>query len=164
MQVFAAMPTGWASAPLVLQPEALLQRILHSPKAWSGPGSMACGWCGLVLPAMQELRSWLPAFVQLAHLPSDGRSEDSAAQDYLVRSQPAPACLSTMEAVARSASSHYSRRVFFTQESVLLGASGGRPWMGLGLQVTARQQYEVTIAAKRDPIQAKRRRIAGVLS
>ena len=54
--------------------------------------------------AMQELRSWLPAFVQLAHLPFDGTNEDSATQNYLVRSQPAPACLSTMEAVARSAS------------------------------------------------------------
>lgn len=52
---------------------------------------------------MQELQSWLPAFVQLAHLPFDGRKEDSVVQDYLVRSQPAPACLSTMEAVARSA-------------------------------------------------------------
>ena len=55
------------------------------------------------MSAMQELRVWLPSFVQLAHLPFDGRKEDSAAQDYLVRSQPAPACLSTMEAVARSA-------------------------------------------------------------
>ena len=31
--------------------------------------------------------------------------------------------------------------------------------MGLGLQVTARQQCEVTIAAKHDPIQAKRMQI-----
>ena len=60
--------------------------------------------------------------------------------------------------------SHHSRGVLSAQEPVPLGASGGRPWMDLALQGTARQQYEVTIAAKHDPIQAKRMRVAGVLS
>lgn len=57
----------------------------------------------LEMTPVQDLQTWLPASVKLVHLPPDVSGENSARQDYLIRSQPALACMSTMEAVARSA-------------------------------------------------------------
>ena len=50
---------------------------------------------------MQELRTWLPASVKLVHLPLGEDAAKQATQNYLIRSQPDAACMSTMEATAR---------------------------------------------------------------
>lgn len=54
---------------------------------------------------VQELRTWLPASVKAVHLPLVTDADGPAAQDYLIRSQPDAACMSTMEAAARLGSS-----------------------------------------------------------
>ena len=50
---------------------------------------------------MQELKTWLPASVTLVHLPQTADAGIQATPDYLIRSQPDTACMSTMEAIAR---------------------------------------------------------------
>ena len=50
---------------------------------------------------MQELKTWLPASVTLVHLPQTEDAGGQATPDYLIRSQPDVACMSTMEAIAR---------------------------------------------------------------
>ena len=57
------------------------------------------------LLCVQDLRAWLPASVKAVHLPLVTDADGPAAQDYLIRSQPDAACMSTMEAAARLGSS-----------------------------------------------------------
>ena len=51
--------------------------------------------------SMQELKTWLPAAVTLVHLPQRENAGMGVVPDYLLRSQPYAACMSTMEAIAR---------------------------------------------------------------
>ncbi|CAL5224688.1 g7412 [Coccomyxa viridis] len=50
----------------------------------------------------KELKTWLPASVTLVHLPQTADAGIQATPDYLIRSQPDTACMSTMEAIARA--------------------------------------------------------------